>query len=298
VKHLFIGAEPIRVSTIGNFCRKFQPAGLEIGMIRPAYGLAESTIITTISLPENGSSFLCLDPASIAINKPVTVLEKLPFDVDRLGQSIAADSITVCTAGRPIPGMQVEIVDEDGAPVGGEGYAGEVTVTGHSIALDYVAGGDQAANAFPRGRLSTGDMGVKIDGELYIIERIKNLIIRNGENYLVNALEQRIADLLETSHDHVAVFESDIHDPGSEIVVLVERHSGLAEHEVNLFLVGLPQEGFPIDRIIFSKAREIPRTTSGKKRHFFCRKLFRSGELSELPSMSISPELILRAQST
>ncbi len=139
-------------------------------------------------------------------------------------------------------------------------------------------------------------MGVLFNSELYIIERIKNLIIRNGENYLVNALEQRLADLLETSHDHVAVFESDIHDPTSEIVVLVERHSGLAEPEVDLLLARLPQEGFPIDRIVFSKAREIPRTTSGKKRHFYCRKLFREGQLSELPSIGISPELIVRAQ--
>ena len=296
VKHLFIGAEPIRVSTIEGFCRKFRPAGLEIGMIRPAYGLAESTIITSISTPEDGARFLCLDPASIAINKPVSVLGQLAFDPDALSDSVTGQHIAVCTAGRPIAGMQVEIVDEDGRPVEGEGYAGEVVVSGHSIASGYVAGGDQSAGAFPDGRLATGDMGVLFDRELYIIERIKNLIIRNGENYLVNALEQRLADLLETSHDHVAVFESNIHDPTSEIVVLVERHPGLAEKEVNPFLARLPQEGFPIDRVFFSKAREIPRTTSGKKRHFYCRKLFRAGQLRELPSIGISPELIVRAQ--
>ncbi len=296
VKHLFIGAEPIRVPTIEGFCRKFQPAGLEIGMIRPAYGLAESTIITSISLPQDSARFLCLDSAKIAINEPVSVVTELVFDPAALGAYVAGDEVAACTAGRPIAGMQVEIVDEDGLSVRGEGYAGEVVVTGHSIASGYVAGGEQPAGAFPGGRLFTGDMGVLIDGELYIIERIKNLIIRNGENYLVSALEQRIADRLHTSHDHVAVFESNIHDPAGEIVVLVERHGGLTGDEVDPFLAGLPQEGFPIDRIIFSKAREIPRTTSGKKRHFYCRNLFREGKLSALPYVEISPELILRAQ--
>ena len=296
VKHLFIGAEPIRVSTIDAFSRKLRPAGLEIGMIRPAYGLAESTIITSISLPEDGARFLCLDAGSIGINEPIQVLDEVPFVPASLEGYIGGNHVAACTAGRAIPGMHIEITDENGQPVKEEGYAGEVVVTGHSVASGYVAGGDQSAGEFPGGRLSTGDMGVLMNGELFIIERIKNLVIRNGENYLVSSLEQRIADLLDTSHDHVAVFESDIHDPASEIVVLVERHAALAEDEVDPLLVRLPQEGFPIDRIIFSKAREIPRTTSGKKRHFYCRKLYKAGELSGLPSIEISPERIMRAQ--
>ena len=50
VKHLFIGAEPIRVSTIQSFVEKFRQAGISEAKIRPAYGLAESTIITSLSL--------------------------------------------------------------------------------------------------------------------------------------------------------------------------------------------------------------------------------------------------------
>jgi acyl-CoA synthetase (AMP-forming)/AMP-acid ligase II len=295
VKHLFIGAEPIRVSTIEGFTRKFQAAGLEIGMMRPAYGLAESTIITSISTPEDGAKFLCLDTGSITINEPVEVLGEVAFEAASLEAYDGGAHVAACTAGRPIDGMHVEIVDEDGKAVGGEGIAGEVVLAGHSVAAGYVVGGDEVVKRFPGGRVMTGDMGVLIDGQIYIIERIKNLIIRNGENYLVSVLEERIADLLETSHDHIAVFESDIHDPASDIIVLVERHAGLREDEVNPLLVRLPQEGFPIDRMMFSKAREIPRTTSGKKRHFYCRKLYQSGELGSLPSIEISPERIMRA---
>ncbi len=295
VKHLFIGAEPIRVSTIDSFVRKFKPAGLKIEMIRPAYGLAESTIITSISLPQDGARFLCLDSGSIAINEPVKVLDEIAFEGASLQGYEGGSHVAACTVGKPVAGMQVNIVDENGLPVIEDGYAGEITVVGHSVALGYAAAEGRPVSQFPDGRLMTGDMGVIIDDELYIIERIKNLIIRNGENFLVSTLEQRIADLLDTSHDHVAVFETDIHDPASEIVVLVERHKGLSADQVNPLLARLPQEGFPINRIIFSKAREIPRTTSGKKRHFYCRKLYKAGSLESLPSMVVSPELIVRA---
>ena len=69
VKHFFIGAEPIRVSTIRDFCARFEPCGVRPEMIRPAYGLAESTIITTISRPHSPARFVFLDPGSIGVNQ-------------------------------------------------------------------------------------------------------------------------------------------------------------------------------------------------------------------------------------
>jgi len=101
--------------------------------------------------------------------------------------------------------------------------------------------------------MHTGDMGVIKDGELYIIERIKNIVIRNGENYLVSAIEQRIADLLGTSHEHVAVFETDIHDPTSEIVVLVERQDALDDAAVTRLLADFPQESHPVNRLLLRR---------------------------------------------
>ena len=120
--------------------------------------------------------------------------------------------------------MQVDLVDENGDSLLGEGIAGEgmageslageslagesiageIVLTGPSVALGYVGDKDQLVVPFEYGRMHTGDMGVMLEGELYIIERIKNIIIRSGENYLVSAVEQKIADLLGTSHEHIA----------------------------------------------------------------------------------------------
>ncbi|NND00623.1 MAG: hypothetical protein HKN85_10620 [Gammaproteobacteria bacterium] len=138
-------------------------------------------------------------------------------------------------------------------------------------------------------------MGVFVDGELYIIERIKNLIIRNGENFLVSALEEQLAQILDISHEHIAVFESNIHDPGSEIVVLVERHSPIAEQDIDAVLIAMPKEAFPINRVLLCKSREIPRTTSGKKRHFYCRKMYQHNEIKFQQAIEVSPQKIMQA---
>lgn len=298
VKHFFIGAEPIRVSTVRNFCERFSRCGVRSEKIRPAYGLAESTIITTISRPESPARFIFLDPGSIGMNEQVNIVGQAGFDKKSLEGSEPENSVAACTAGTTIDGMTVELVDEAGEAVAAEGRAGEIVIQGDSVALGYVDGERQLIDTFQDHRVNTGDMGVLVDGELHIIERIKNIIIRSGENYMVNAMEQKLAELLEVSHENVAVFESDIYDPSSVIVVLVEKHKGLSDSEIDSLLARLPQESFPVDRILFSKGRVIPRTTSGKKRHFYCRKLFQSGDLAVQSSVEITPDLIAAALSS
>ena len=295
VKHFFIGAEPIRVSTIRDFCSRFSRCGVQREMVRPAYGLAESTIITTISRPEAPARFVYLDPATIGMGEKVGIVGQADFGPVALEQPVPDNSVAACTAGTPIDGLTVEIVDEGGDPVGEEGRAGEIVIQGTSVALGYVDGERRLIEAFERSRVHTGDMGALIGGELYVIERIKNIIIRGGENFMVNAMEQQLADLLEVSHENVAVFESDIYDPSSAIVVLIEKHKGLDESGIESLIARLPRESFPVDRILFSKGRVIPRTTSGKKRHFYCRRLFQSGDLVFQSSIKVTPDRIAAA---
>ncbi len=296
VKHLFIGAEPIRVSTVQSFLAKFKRCGITPSVIRPAYGLAESTIITSITPHNKVAEFICLDPDSIGIGEPIKMLDRMRFDDDAMSSYDPNASMAICTAGVAIDNMLIEIVDENGDNVAGEKIAGEIAITGTSVAMGYVADGNsELVDRFPDGRLRTGDMGAIVDGELYILERIKNLIIRNGENYLVSALEEQLAEILSISHEHIAVFETDIHDPASDIVVLVERHAPIEDKNIDALLVAIPKEAFPINQILLSRSREIPRTTSGKKRHFYCRKLYQKSEIKFQQSIEVSPQRIMQA---
>jgi acyl-CoA synthetase (AMP-forming)/AMP-acid ligase II len=295
VKHLFIGAEPIRVSTVAAFLKKFKVSGISPKTIRPAYGLAESTIIASMTSPNKTSQFICFDPDSVGMNQRVKVLDTLVFDEAVLSAHDPAQSMAVCAGGSAIDGVQITIVDESGNQVAGEGIAGEIALQGTSVAMGYVAGGDQLIDRFENAYVRTGDLGTIIEGELYILERLKNIVIRNGENYLVSALEEQLAELFAISHEHVAVFDSDIHDPDSDIVVLVERHAPISQVEIDALLVAMPKEAFPINRVLLSRSREIPRTTSGKKRHFYCRKMYQKQEINYQQSFAVSPALIMQA---
>ena len=296
VKHLYIGAEPIRVSTVKGFIDKFAPCGINPQKIRPAYGLAESTIITSIFDPEDTANFLYIDADSVGMGQTIKLLDKVRFDEDKLADYDANTAMAVCTGGSAIKDMLIEIIDESGNVLD-ENICGEIAISGTSVAMGYVDGdGDSGLiNEFGKGRLGTGDMGAIVDGELYILERIKNLIIRNGENYLVSALEEQLAELLDISHEHIAVFDSDIHDPSSDIVVMVERIKPLSEEQIDDLLVAMPKEAFPINKILLSKSREIPRTTSGKKRHFYCRKMHQNDEIVFQQAIDISPQRIMQA---
>lgn len=300
VKHLFIGAEPIRVSTVNAFLQKFSISGITSNVMRPAYGLAESTIITSMANPDKVSQFICLDADAIGINEPINKLDTIAFDDPNLEKYVSGQAIAVCTAGSAIEGLTIDIVDDEGNKVDGEGIAGEIAISGSSVALGYVSTGQGSrgqgpVERFPLGRLRTGDLGVMVDGELYILERLKNVIIRNGENFLVSALEERLAELLKISHEHIAVFESDILNPSSDIIVLVERHAPIDEREVDNLLVAMPKEAFPINKILLCKSREIPRTTSGKKRHFYCRKMYQQTALKYQQAIDVSPQRIMQA---
>ena len=301
VKHLFIGAEPIRVSTVNAFVNKFQQCGISFQTIRPAYGLAESTIITSMTDPQETSNFVCVDADSIAIGERIQILDEMRFDDPKMASYDSTAHIAVCSGGKAIEGMLIEILDQAGSVIPEQGVVGEISITGSSVAMGYVTDSEQeesdrVLSLFGEGRLPTGDLGMIYKDELYVLERLKNIIIRNGENYLVSALEEQLSELLNISHEHVVVFDSNIHDPQSDIIALVERHGPLEDAQIDQLLVRMPKEAFPIDKIQFSKAREISRTTSGKKRHFYCRKLHQRAEINFQQEISVSPQRIRQAQ--
>ncbi len=109
----------------------------------------------------------------------------------------------VYSVGKPIWGTQTEIWDEDNKPLKpGPQNVGEVVTRGLHVMKGYLNNPDATASVFTGGWLHTGDLGyLDEDGFLFIVGRIKELIIRGGYN--VYPLE--IEDVL---HAHPAVAEA------------------------------------------------------------------------------------------
>jgi long-chain acyl-CoA synthetase len=105
------------------------------------------------------------------------------------------------SVGQPIPGVQVEIVDDDDRVLP-PGEIGEVCVRGPNVMQGYYGLPEETARALRHGRLHTGDMGrLDADGFLYIVERKKDLIIRGGFNIYPREVE-------EVLYAHPAVAEA------------------------------------------------------------------------------------------
>jgi cyclohexanecarboxylate-CoA ligase len=102
------------------------------------------------------------------------------------------------TEGRPTPGVDLVVVDLDGHPVGA-GKEGEIRVKGPQVIRGYLDPSLDAEAFDDRGYFRTGDLGVvDADGYVTITGRLKDVIIRHGENISAKEIE----DLLYT---HTAV---------------------------------------------------------------------------------------------
>jgi acyl-CoA synthetase (AMP-forming)/AMP-acid ligase II len=91
--------------------------------------------------------------------------------------------VVASTAGRPMPGVQVQITDDDGVPVA-PGERGEVWVRGYGVMQGYWDAQELTAAAVDSdGWLRTGDVGVLDEqGNLAIVDRKKEMFIVGGFN--------------------------------------------------------------------------------------------------------------------
>ena len=143
------------------------------------------------------------------------------------------------SVGKPAPGVTVRIERPDGSEAG-PGEDGEVCVRGAMVMTGYWHAEPETDHTLRGGWLHTGDVGrLDADGYLYIVDRIKDLIIRGGYNIYPRDLE----DALVTHPDVVAAAVVGRPDPtyGEEAVAFVQLRPGAAVTEADLVAYGKTQ---------------------------------------------------------
>jgi len=171
---LAYGAAPMPVSVIRRAIAMFPPT---VGFMN-AFGQTETTATVTALLPEDHR------------------LEGSPQEVERKLQRLSS-------IGRPLPDVEVRIVDAQGTDVT-QGEIGEITVRTPRLMKGYLSQGDATAQTVVHGWLHTRDMGwMDADGYLYLAGRQDDLIIRGGENISPAELEAVL-------HTHPAIEEAAI----------------------------------------------------------------------------------------
>ncbi|HVM67235.1 MAG TPA: long-chain fatty acid--CoA ligase [Acidimicrobiales bacterium] len=105
------------------------------------------------------------------------------------------------SVGRPCLYLELEVWGEDGAPVA-PGQRGEVVLRGPKVFPGYWRDPDATARAFAGGWFHTGDIGVlDDDGYLFIVDRLKDMIVSGGENIAGSEVERVL-------YEHPAVLEA------------------------------------------------------------------------------------------
>jgi acyl-CoA synthetase len=170
------------------------------------------------------------------------------------------------TDGRARPGVELRLVDEQGADVPA-GSCGEILSRGPDLCLGYTDPALTAAAFDAEGWYHSGDIGVlDEDGYLTITDRVKDIIIRGGENISAAEVEEALQTLPRVAE--IAVVAAPDERLGEHACAIVRMLPGavpvtLGDVTAHLSGVGLARQKWPEELRVVD---EFPRTASGKVR--------------------------------
>jgi long-chain fatty acid adenylase/transferase FadD26 len=281
------GSERIHVATVKRFTERFARFNLSPTAVRPSYGLAEATLY-------------------VAAPQPGTPPKTVRFDYEHLTAGEARRCGTEGTVGAelisygfPDPSA-VRIVDPETMIEDPPGTVGEIWVHGDHVAIGYWRMPEQTARTFdarivnpapttPEGPwLRTGDLGVMSDGELFIMGRIKDLLIVDGRNHYPDDIEATIQEITGGRVAAIAVPDN-ITEQLVAIIELKRRGGSAEEHMLKLrsvkrevtFAISKSHSLRVADLVLVSPG-SIPITTSGKIRRSACVERYRKDGFKRL----------------
>lgn len=167
------------------------------------------------------------------------------------------------SAGRPVPGVEVSIRDEEGQPID-PGEVGEVWARGGNFFSGYWRRPEETATALIDGWFRSGDIGrVDDGGYLFLLDRAKDMIKTGGENVYSVEVEEALA-----SHPAVAqVAVIGVPDPtwGERVHAVVTRRAGATPTKDELTAHARRTiAGFKVPRSVEIRDEPLPLSGAGK----------------------------------
>ncbi len=176
----------------------------------------------------------------------------------------------VSTVGRILPHLEVKVVDENGRIVP-RGAPGEILTRGYSVMRGYWNQPDKTAESVDEARwMHTGDVGTLDDeGYLQIVGRIKDMVIRGGENIYPREIEEFLFG--HPSIESAQVFGVPDKKFGEELCVWIKLREGeqLTADQVREYCKGQIAH-YKIPRYV-EFVNDFPMTVTGKPQKFLMR---------------------------
>ena len=298
----FNGAEPINPETLERFASAFAACGLRREALFPCYGLAEATLFVSGGPADAGPTTLHVYNAGLEHHQ-VTV-----------ASTANENTRLIASSGQTWPEQQVAIVAPDTGTRCPPHHIGEVWVSGPSVARGYWQQPEMTQQTFRAyltdsdegPYLRTGDLGFVQDDQLFIVGRMKDLIIIRGRNHapqdientvvashqalrpgcgvafsvdvvgeerliIAHEIERQCRILYDNSENSASARKAVVAEVASAIRGAVAEHHELQVYDVVLLPVGT-----------------VPKTSSGKLQRGACRAAYLSSTLPVLGSNTLA----------
>lgn len=282
----FNGAEPIHAGTLERFTDTFGPCGFRREAFYPCYGLAEATLF--VSGGERGAAPILKLAEKAALEKGEVI------EASQAGTSAAP----LVGCGRTAADQQLVVVNPETLSRCIHGHVGEIWVKGASVAQGYWNRVETTALTFAAtiadtGEgpfLRTGDLGVIQNGELFVVGRLKDLIIIRGRNHYPHDIEATVQE----SHPSLkpgggAAFSIPVDDEEQLVVVQeVVGHSSidLGSLAARVGRAVTEHHEVQVHALVLIKPGTLPKTSSGKVQRHLCRAKLLAHELAAVHTTS------------
>lgn len=288
---LIIGSEPVSIEAIRTFNKAFAPYGLPRTAFKPSYGIAEATLMIATIDASAEASVVYLDREQLSAGHAVRVAADAP------------NAVAQVSCGRVARSLWAVIVDPESGSELPDGDVGEIWLQGNNVGRGYWGLPDESRLAFgatlrsrlgdgshaegstaERPWLRTGDLGVYLDGEIYVTGRIADLITIAGRNHYPQDIEATVAEASPMVRRGYVTAFCVPEDGDQRLVVIAERAAGTSREDPQPAIEAIGnavsrRHGVPVSDVRFLPAGGIPRTTSGKLARRACRAQYLSDTL-------------------
>ena len=288
VSGIINGAERVDPGTLDRFADRFSHFNFRDYMLRPSYGLAEATVFVASGVWSDAAG-----DASGAVS----------FDTDELAAGRATrrtgkGSSALVRYELPRSPL-VRIVDVDTRVECAPDVVGEIWVHGENVGAGYWSRPPEEQQCFgatmvdpspgtpAQSWLRTGDLGFVSEGQLFVVGRIKDLLIIRGRNHHPEDIE---ATVQEITRGRVAAIAVPV-DSTENLVTVIELKKRTDHEDAVGWLTEVKSDitsaisnahGLNVGDLVLVPPGSIPTTTSGKIRRAACIEQYRQDQFTRL----------------
>jgi fatty acid CoA ligase FadD21 len=279
------GAERVEPATLQRFVDRFAHFNFRDHMMRPSYGLAEATVFVATGTWSESSEAVHFDLGELSAGR-----------AQRCSAGTGTELVKYTIPQSPT----LRIVDSDTNRECPQGVVGEIWVHGANVADGYWRKPPEEQRCFgamlvdpspgtPDGPwLRTGDKGFISEGELFIVGRIKDLLIIHGRNHYPEDIE---ATIQEITRGRVAAISVPLNSTEKLVTIIELKKRGDSNEEAMHWLTCVKSDvtsaisnahGLNVGDLVLVSPGSIPTTTSGKIRRAACVEQYRQDQFTRL----------------